>query len=86
MAAFRARTSLQPLSEPLLQDVRTIGRPAGLWIESFPDVLKHGFLVTEILARLPIELPQDAVLAHREHEVLVVVVDQHALEDDVEIQ
>ncbi len=86
MAAFRARASLDPFTESLLQDIRTIVRPAGLGIEPLPYVLKHGLLVVEVLARLPIQLPQDAVLADREQQVLVVVVDEHALEHDVEIQ
>ena len=42
--------------------------------------------MAEVLAGLSIELPQDAVLADREQQVLVAVVDEHALEDDVEIE
>src|SRR6185503_1851960 len=86
VAALRARASLDPLSELLLHDVEPVLRPAGLLVERAPDVLKQCLLVAEILARLPIELPQDAVLADGEQQVLVAIVHEHALEDDVEVQ
>ena len=38
------------------------------------------------LPGLAIELPQDAVLADREDQVLTAAVDEHALEDDVEVE
>src|SRR5436190_18026023 len=86
VAAFRARTTLYPFSEPLLEDVRPIVRSARLRIEPVPHVLKHGLFVAEVLARLSIELPQNAVLPYSEQQVLVAVIDEHALEHHVEIQ
>src|SRR5439155_10735339 len=86
VAAFRARASWYPLCVRLLQHLGAVCRPAGPRIERLPHVLKHGFLVAEVLAGLPIELPEDAVLPDREQQVLVVVVDEHTLEHDIEIQ
>src|SRR5207244_11746808 len=78
VAAFGARATLYPQSEFLFRDVLPIFRLAGLRIEAGPDVLKDSFLVTEILARLPVELPQDAILPDREDQVLVSVVNEYA--------
>ena len=61
-------------------------RLAGVRIELVPDVLEDRFFVAEILAGLAIELPQHAVLADREHQLLIAGVDEHALEHDVEIE
>src|SRR5262245_23212690 len=86
MTAFRARTPLNPFAELLFENVAAIGGPARLRIESLPDILEHRFLVPDVLSGLPVQLPEDAVLADGEHEVLIVVVDEQTLEHDVEIQ
>ena len=62
------------------------GRHAGLRIDAIEDVLEDRFLVAEVLAGPAIELPQDAGLADREHELLIADVDEHALEDFVEVE
>ena len=51
-----------------------------------PDVLKNGFLMAEILAGLPVEFPEDSVFSYREDHVLATVIDQHALENDIQIE
>src|SRR5262249_26339068 len=66
MAPLGARTSLKPLAESLLEDVGSVGRPSGLRVEPLPHVLEYRFLVAQVFAGLPIELPQDAVLPDSE--------------------
>ena len=70
VAAFGARAAVDPLADLVLDDVLPVARRAGLRVELLPDVLEDRFLVAEILAGLAIELPQDAVLADGEHQVL----------------
>src|SRR3989441_8812050 len=86
VTAFGARASLNPGSKLLFHDVVAVLRPAGLFVEGLPDVLEQRFLVAEILAGFPIELPQHAVLADGEQHVLIPIVDEDTLEDDVEIE
>src|SRR5215475_5671261 len=64
--AFGARASLHPDAELLLEDVSAIRRTARFRIEALPHVLENRFLVPEVLAGPPTELPQHAVLADRE--------------------
>ena len=49
-------------------------------LDVIPRVLVHGLHVSEVLPRRAIELPQEPVLAGREHELLPVgAVREHAL-------
>ena len=86
MTALGARAPVDPLADLVVDDVGAIHRRPGLRIELLPHVLEDGLLVTEILARLAIELPEHAVLADREHQILSARIDEHALEDDVEVE
>ena len=86
MTALRARASLNPGSKLLFHDVVAVLWPAGLLVEGLPDVLEQRFLVAKILAGSTIELPQHAVLADGEQHVLIPIVDEHTLEDHVEIE
>src|SRR5688572_3996944 len=86
VTALSARARVDPLADLVVDDVGAIRRRAGLRIELLPDVLEDGFLVTEILAGLAIELPEHAVLADGEYQVLAGGVDEHALEHDVEVE
>ena len=69
-----------------VDDVGAIRRLAGLRIELVPDVLEDRLLVPEVLAGLAIELPQHAVLADGEDQVLPAGIDEHAFEHDVEVE
>src|SRR6266571_144717 len=84
--ALGAGTRLHPLAGLLLEDVAPVLRRAGLRVDRLEDVLEHRFLVAEEPAILPIDLPQDARLADREHDLLVADVDEHAFEHFVEIE
>ena len=86
VAAFGSRAALHPFAELLLDDVVAVVRLAGLRIEGIVDVLKHGFLVAEILAVLAIVLPENAVLAGAENQLLAAIVDQDALEYFIQIE
>ena len=63
-----------------------IGRRARLGIDLLEHVLEDGLLVAEELAGLAIDLPQDAGLADREEILLGTDVDEHLLEDLVEVE
>src|SRR5438105_2279695 len=78
------RAGLHPFSDRRLQDLSSIGRHAGFRIDRIEDVLKDGFLVAEELAVGAIELPEDAGLPDREHELSGADIHQHAFVDFVE--
>src|SRR4030095_17198258 len=86
LAAGAGRTGVHRLAQRLVKYVVPICRLAGNGIELRPDVLKDGFFVTEILSGLAIEFPENAVLADREHPILVAVVHQNSFEDDIEVE
>src|SRR5690606_28977194 len=86
VAALGARAAVDPLADLVLDDVLPVARPAGLAVEALPDVLEHRLHVIDVRSAGAIELPQDAVLADGEDELVVAGVDEHALEDDVEIE
>ena len=67
-------------------NVLAVGDGAGFGIYVVEDVLEDGLLVAEELAGLPIQLPEDAVLAGAEDHLAVLEVDQHPLEDLVEVE
>ncbi len=64
--AFGARAGLNPDSGALFEDIVAIPDLAGLRIDLVEDVLEHRFVMAEILARLAVELPQNARLADGE--------------------
>src|SRR5688572_854985 len=86
VAALGARAAVDPLADFGVDDVLPIARFARLGIELLPDVLEDRLLVSEILARLAIQLPQDAVLAGGEDEGLARGIDAHAFEYDVHVE
>ena len=86
VAAFRAWAGRDPLIGLLVQDVLAIGDLAGLGIDLAEDVLEQGLLFAQELAGDAVELPQDAILADGHQRLLIAMIDQHALEDFVEIQ
>ena len=69
-----------------LDDVASIGGCAGRGVDRLEDVLENRLLVPEELPGLPIEFPEDTWLANREHQLAAVEVDQHALENFVEVE
>ena len=84
--ALGARTAVDPLADLVIDDVLAVHRRARLRIEFLPDVLEDRLLVSEVLAGLAIHLPQHAVLAGGEHQLLIADVGEHALEDNVEVE
>src|SRR2546425_12166085 len=86
MATGGARATLDPLAEFLLEDILPVVRAAAYGIEFIPDVLKNGFFMAQIFARLAIELPQDTVFADRKEQALAGVINQHALKNDIEVE
>src|SRR6185503_18485301 len=86
LAAFGARTALDPFADFLIENVVAIARRARLAIEARPDVLEQRLDVAEIGAVAAVVLPEHAVFTRREHPLLVAGVDEHALEHDVEIE
>ena len=61
-------------------------RLAGLRIDVIPDILKNGFLVAQIFARLAVEFPKYSVFSNSEDKVLPAIVNKDALENDVEVE
>src|SRR5690606_34542037 len=86
VAALGARAAVDPLSDLVLDDVLSVARPSGFTVEALPDVLEDRLDMVDVAAVATIELPQNAVLADGEDELVVARVDEHALEHDVEIE
>src|ERR1035438_5395266 len=86
VAAFRSGAALDPLAVLLFHDIVPVVRFAGLGVEGIVHILEHRFLVTEVLARLPIVLPENAGLAGAEDKLLAAIVNEDALEDFIEIE
>ena len=86
VSAFSAGTAVDPLPHLGVDDVLAVLGLAGAAVDAFPDVLEERLLVPEVTAGLAIQLPQDAVLADGEDQVLAGGIHEHALEDDVEIE
>src|SRR5258708_28813921 len=86
MTALRAGTGLHPLPNLLLQDVTPVSRLTRLRIDVRKHVLKDGFLMTQELARLPVELPQDTGLTDRQCQLMSARVHQDPLEHFVEVE
>src|SRR5690606_3219877 len=86
VAALGARAAVDPLSDLVLDDVLSVARPSGFTVEALPDVLEDRLDMVEVAAVATTELPQNAVLADGEDELVVARVDEHALEHDVEIE
>src|SRR5262245_4328023 len=86
MATFGARTRLNPLSDLLLEYVASISRLTGLRIDPRKHILKYGFPMAHELAGPAVELPQDARLADRKHQLLLADIYQDPLEHLIEIQ
>src|SRR5206468_3473830 len=86
VAAFRARARADPVADLGFDDVAAVRHRPRLRVDRIEDVLEDRFLVAEELARLTIELPQDAGLADGEHQLPAVDVHEHALEYFVEIE
>jgi len=59
---------------------------AGLRVDGIVNVLEDRLLVVDVFAALPIELPEDRRLADGEHELAIADVDQHALEDFIQVE
>ena len=86
VSAFGARTRLNPFADLLLEDVAAIRWLSCLRIDAREDVLEDRFLKPEELVSLAVELPQDPGFADGKHQLLAAAVDQHALEDFIEIE
>src|SRR5688572_23518481 len=86
LSAGRARADEDWLVERHLEDVGPVARHARLWIDTVVHVLVDHFLVTEELSRAAIDLPENAGLAGVERHFLIADVDEHTLEDLVEIE
>src|SRR6185295_6035013 len=86
VAPRAGRTAIHRLSNHLMKNVIAVARLSGFWIEAFPDILKNRFRMTEILPGLPIEFPQDSVFPDRQEQILTASIDQHAFENNVEIE
>ena len=63
-----------------------VSRRPGLGVNLVIHRLLHHFLAAEVLPCPSIQLPKDAPLAGAERQFLIADVDQHALEDFVEIE
>ena len=59
---------------------------AGLGVDAGEDVLEHGLGVGEIFAGDAVQLPQDARLADGQQRFFLAMVDQHAVEDFVQVE
>ena len=66
--------------------VLSVGQLAGGPVDRPEDVLVDRLAQGDEGAGLPVELPEDAVLAYREEPLFVVGIDQHALIHDVEVE
>src|SRR5262245_42000273 len=86
VATFRTGTRLYPLPDLLLEDVTPIRRFAGSRIDARKHVLKDSFLVTEKLAGLPIELPQNTRFTDRKHQLPLADIYENPLKHLVEVQ
>src|SRR5437867_12840964 len=85
VAAGGTRTALYPLAEFLFKNVLPVMRSPAYGVEFIPDVLENRFLMTKVLAGLTVELPQDTVFPDGEEQALAGIIDQNALEHDIEI-
>ncbi len=65
----------EPLIELYLPDVRAVREGSRLSIHRFEDVLKDRLRQIDVLAGLAIDLPEDAVLPHRQERGYAVDVD-----------
>jgi len=86
VAALRAGARIHPLAGLLLENVGPILRRAALGVDRLEHVLEDRFLVAEELPVPAIELPENPRLADREDELLIAEIDEHALEDFVQVQ
>src|SRR4030095_5543285 len=82
----RAGTRLYPLAGFLFTDVLAVARFARLRIEPLPNSLKDRFFMADVFSSLPVQFPQDTVLACGEDEVLAAVINKNAFEHNIEIQ
>src|SRR5688572_17449989 len=86
VAAFRAGARAHPLAYLRVDDLWTVPRHARLEVDAVEDIVEHRLLERHELAARAIELPQDAGLADREHELARADVHEHALVHLVQVE
>ena len=86
VAAVQAGARIHRVVDTGVANVLPVTHAPRLEVDRLEDVLVQHLGQVDEGPRAPVELPEDGVLAGREQPLVIVDVDQHPLEDDVQVE
>ena len=86
VAAVQAGAGIHRIVDTGVANVLPVTHAPRLDVDRLEDVLVQHLGQVDEGSRAPVELPEDGVLAGREQPLVIIDVDQHPLEDDVQVE